>query len=304
MSKIPLLAVVGPTAVGKSAFAMRVAAEVGGEIVSADSRQVYRHMDIGTAKPPPGERARIPHHLVDIIDPGEDFSLALFLHLAKEAIAGVRARFRVPIAVGGTGQYAIALLEKWNIPEVAPDTTLRQRLEQRAHDEGADVLYSEMARLDPDAARRIDPRNVRRVVRALEVLESGQKLSARPAKAQPFDAFAIGLTLPRAELYARIDTRVDAMIAAGWVQEVESLLRMGYAPGLPSMSSLGYGELVRHLRGEWPLAEAVARIKTRTHRFARQQYAWFRLSDKRIRWFDARDDGLAAALAEAKRWAR
>lgn len=302
MSMLPLLAVVGPTAVGKSAFAMRLAEELGGEIVSADSRQVYRQMDIGTAKPPPGDRARIPHHLVDILDPDGDFSLALFLRLANQAIGGIQAHGRVPIVVGGTGQYAIALLERWDVPEVAPDTTLRQRLEQRALDEGADTLYSELARLDPDAAKRIDPRNVRRVIRALEVLKSGQKPSARPSAAKPFDALVIGLTLPRAELYARIDARVDAMIASGWVQEVESLLRMGYGPELPSMSSLGYGELVRHLQGDWPLAEAVAKIKTRTHRFARQQYAWFRLTDKRICWYEAREDGVNTAFAEAKRW--
>jgi tRNA dimethylallyltransferase len=300
MTKTPFIAIVGPTAVGKSAFAVSLAEEIGGEIVSADSRQVYRHMDIGTAKPPPADRARVPHHLIDILDPDDDFSLAVFLRLANEAIADVQRRGRVRIVVGGTGQYAIALLEKWDVPEVAPDTSLRERLEQRAHDEGGDALYRELTRLDPDAARRIDPRNVRRVVRALEVLGSGQKPSVRPAEAKLFDAFVIGLTLPRSELYARIDARVDAMIAAGWVEEVEALIRMGYGPDLPSMSSLGYGELVRHLKSDWPLAEAVARIKARTHRFARQQYAWFRLTDKRIHWFDAHDEGLAAALTAAK----
>ncbi|MBM3944394.1 MAG: tRNA (adenosine(37)-N6)-dimethylallyltransferase MiaA, partial [SAR202 cluster bacterium] len=273
-------------------------------IVSADSRQVYRRMDIGTAKPSPSDRARVAHHLIDILDPDNEYSLAAFLRLANEAIKAIHKRGRFPIVVGGTGQYMTALLEGWQVPEVPPDTSLRQLLEQRAKDEGGNKLFEELTQLDPAAAARIDKRNVRRVIRALEIRQSETGQGAVTKTPPPFATLLVGLTLPRAELYQRIDERVDMMLVAGWLREVEMLVGMGYGPELPSMSSLGYQELVGVVADDWPLEQAAARIKTRTHRFARQQYAWFRLNDPRIRWHRADKQGFEAALAEAREYLR
>jgi tRNA dimethylallyltransferase len=301
----PVLAIVGPTAIGKSALALRLAQQLGGEIVSADSRQVYRFMDIGTAKPAPEEFSAVPHHLIDVVDPDQPFSLAMFLERARAAIAGIAARSRLPIVVGGTGQWVWALLEGWDVPPVAPDTELRAALEERARLEGHQALYEDLSRADPAAAARIDSRNVRRVIRALEIAAvQDTSPPATPHKTPPsFDTKLLGLTLDRSKLYRRIDDRVDSMIDRGWVGEVTGLLERGYGPELPSMSGLGYRELVEHLRGELDLDTAVERIKYGTHRFARSQYRWFRHSDPRIRWFDS-DTGLNDAAGDIAAWLR
>ncbi len=280
-----LVAIVGPTASGKSELAMRLAERFGGEIVNADSRQVYRGMDIGTAKPPAEDRARIPHHLIDILDPDDDFSLATFLEMAKAAIADVLSRGRLPLLVGGTGQYVWALLEGWSVPHVPPDPALRAELGAL----GADALMERLRAADPVAASRIDPANVRRVVRALEVFQlTGVPFSHWTTRSgAAYRYLALGLTLPRDELYARIDARVDRMLAAGWVEEVRRLLDAGYPPDLPALSSLGYRELAAHVRGELSLEEAAERIKVETHRFARHQHAWFRSKDPRLHWLRA-----------------
>ena len=295
-----MLAVVGPTAVGKSALALKLAPLVNGDIVSADSRQVYRYMDIGTAKPSPEDRARVVHHMLDIVDPDEEFSLALYLRQARAVIDAIQARGRVPIVIGGTGQYVRALLDGWSVPEVPPDAALREELEARVERDGVEALHRELADLDPEAAARLDPRNARRIIRRLEVLRSPEAgdASAR-AEQQPLDALVVGLTLDRDALYRRVDDRVDDMLRAGWVGEVERLLARGYDVDLPSMSSIGYGELAEHLSGGPPLDETADEIKRRTRRFARQQYAWFRLDDERIRWFDSSPDGVDAAVAYA-----
>ena len=291
-----LLAVVGPTASGKSALAVSLARELDGEIISADSRQVYSGMDIGTAKPSAEQRAAVPHHLVDVIAPDEEYSLAVFLRQARTAIHDIESRWKLPILVGGTGQYVWGLLEGWQVPEVPPDHELRAGLEGRARLEGGAVVYKELARLDPDAARRIDPRNVRRVIRALEVHHSSPDFSSRASRSKPpFKSVIVGLTLERAALYQRINERVNTMITEGWVGEVRALLGRGYGPDLPSMSSLGYKELAHHLDGEGSMEVTVERIQQKTRRFARQQYAWFRLDDERIRWFDGSTEGLDAA---------
>ena len=302
--RTPLLAIVGPTAAGKSALALGLARTYDGEIVSADSRQVYRWMDIGTAKPPPEELSAVPHHLIDVVDPDEPFNLAMFLERARASIHSIGARSRLPILVGGTGQWVWALLEGWNVPAVPPDPALRARLEERAGREGPGPLYEELLRKSPAAARRVDPGNARRVIRALEVAhERGVSPgTGAPRKTPPpFDVKVIGLTLPRRELYRRIDDRVDSMIERGWVGEVRRLLEMGYGPGLPSMSGLGYGDLVRYVRGETDLESALDRIKFGTHRFARGQYSWFRPADDRIRWIDS-DAGPDAAAREVADW--
>ena len=296
-----LLAIVGPTAVGKSALAVKVASLLDGEIVSADSRQVYRYMDIGTAKPSAEERDRAVHHLLDLVDPDEEYSLALFLRRARGVIGEIEARGRVPVVVGGTGQYVRALLEGWNVPEVPPDTALRAELEARVESEGAAALYDELATVDPEAAARLDVRNPRRVIRALELHRRSPEASGHGASRErrPIDAVVVGLTAERAELYRRVDERVESMLRAGWVGEVEGLVRRGYGIDLPSMSSLGYREIARHLSQGVPLEDTAEEIKRRTRRFARKQYAWFRLDDERIRWFESMPDGLVAAAAYA-----
>lgn len=288
----PVVAIVGPTAVGKSKLALKLAQTFGGEIISADSRQVYRYMDIGTAKLSREERGLVHHHLIDIVDPDQDFSLAQFQDLARQALEEVQGRGRIPFLVGGSGLHVWSLLEGWRPAQVGPDRELRRRLEARAEAEGSDVLYEELQRCDPVAAENIDGRNIRRVIRALEVCQAtGVPFSQFQHKEQPsFTSVIIGLTTDRAELYRRIDSRVDGMISSGLVAEVEGLVGRGYSFALPSMSGIGYKQIGMYLGGEFDLATAVQRIKYESHRLVRHQYAWFRLSDKRIHWFDIKDE--------------
>ncbi len=282
-----VVAIVGPTASGKSRLAMQIAESVGGEIIGADSRQVYRHMDIGTAKPSLEERQRVRHHLIDIVDPFDEYNVALFVRQAREAISEVHERGRVPIVVGGTGQYVWALLEGWNVPEVSPDHSLREELQERLRRNGLADLVNELRRVAPRAAQRIDLLNPRRVIRALELAyESSSSEPETPTKlSPPFDAAIFGIAMDRSELYARINARVEAMFDAGWVGEVRKLHEMGFGPELPSMSSLGYREISENLNGDRTLDDAVEAIKAKTRRFARQQGNWFRTEDERIRWF-------------------
>jgi tRNA dimethylallyltransferase len=277
-ANIDLLAVVGPTAVGKTALAIELAQALGGEIVSADSRQVYRGMDIGTAKPTPAERAAVPHHVIDVVDPDEAFSLACYQDLARAAIADIAARGRLPLLVGGTGQYLAAVLQGWQVPRVAPQPELRAALEREAAERGAAALHARLAQVDPAAAAAIAPSNLRRIVRALEVYEvTGRPISEqRSMQPPPYRARTLWLTLPAPELYRRIDTRVDAMIAAGLVEEVRRLLERGYGWDLPAMSGLGYREFRPYFEGRASLEQAIQRLKYDTHAFARRQAAWFR----------------------------
>ncbi len=301
-----LVAIVGPTGIGKSRLALHLAGIFQGEIVSADSRQVYRYLDIGTAKPTPQELSLIPHHLINIIDPDGDFSLAQYQAMAYQAIEDIQQRNRLPFLVGGSGLYVRAVLEGWRIPGVSPDPQFRYNIEKLACEGGAEELYRELTRIDPDAARKIDRRNVRRVIRALEVhaktnkpfSELGQK------KAPAFDSFIIGLTADRAWLYRMVDRRVDEMIERGLVREVENLLKMGYDLNLPAMSGIGYRQVGQSLKGELTLEAAVRKIKTETHRFIRHQYAWFRPSDERIRWFDVERQGNAEVEQELAEFLR
>ena len=285
----PLLAIVGPTAVGKSALAIALAKAFHGEIVNADSRQVYRLMDIGTAKPTAEERAQALHHLLDLVNPNQGYSLALFLEHATQAIEAIHQRGHLPILAGGTGQYVWALLEGWQAPEAPPDLELRRGLEAQAQREGAAALYARLQALDPEAAAIIHPHNLRRIIRALEVYDAtGVPFSQQRRRVAPaYRSLVMGLLLPREALYRRIDQRVERAVGQGWVGEVQNLLQMGYSPDLPALSSLGYRELGRHLRGEVSLDEAVDHIKKATHRYARHQGAWFRRSDPRIHWLEA-----------------
>ena len=294
-----LVAIIGPTGTGKSSLALRIARDLNTEIVSADSRQVYRYLDIGTAKPTPEEISTVRHHLVGIIDPDEDFSLAQYQQLAVEAIEDIQKRGRLPLLVGGSGLYVWAVLEVWQIPVVPPDAEFRRRLEEQAAEDGSEWLYQELVKADPVAAQGIDPRNVRRVIRALEVSRRAEAHvpTLRGKGSPPYDSLVIGLTTDREELYRRTDARVDDMVDRGFVDEVRRLIEIGYRFDLPSMSGIGYRQIGMYLQGELELPQAIERIKIETHRLVRQQYNWFRLKDERIHWLDIKDD----IEAEAKR---
>jgi tRNA dimethylallyltransferase len=287
-----LIAVVGPTAVGKSALAIDICRKYGGEIINADSRQIYKYMDIGTAKPGKAEREKVFHHLLDIIEPDEQYSVALYQRSATNVISGIKKRGKLPVMVGGSGQYVWSVIEGWQIPKVKPDPDFRERMEKVAAKEGNEALYSRLVSIDPAGAAKILPGNLRRVIRALEIYEqTGLKPSVLQSKSHvPYPVLIIGLTVDRDGLYAMINDRTDLMIASGFVEEVQKLLQMGFSADLPSMSSLGYRQIAAYLNREVELAAAVQKIKYETHRFARSQYAWFRLRDSRIKWFDATDD--------------
>jgi len=300
-----MIAIVGPTAVGKSELALHLAQYFPIEIISADSRQVYRYMDIGTNKPSPAERAAVPHPVIDVVAPDEDFSLAMYHQLAIAALKAIQQKGKLPLLVGGSGLYVWSLVEGWKIPHVPPDQKLRRQLEAKAEQEGSHILYQELQNIDPMAAAKINPSNIRRIVRALEIYHAtGQHPSQLQLKEAPsFSVLIIGLTQERSKLYRRIDERVDKMIQRGLVEEVEQLLKRGYSPSLPSMSGIGYKQIGQFLRGEMTLPEAIDKIKYETHRLARHQYAWFRLSDSQIHWFDtseAEAKGSIAALNKVK----
>ena len=294
----PLIAIVGPTAVGKSALAMELARKLDGEIINADSRQVYRGMDVGTAKPSAENRALVPHHLLDVTDPDDTYSLALFLEQARAAVKDVQTRSCLPILVGGSGQYVWAFLEGWQPPKAPPNPAIRADLEFQLERRGVWPLFELLQAIDPVTAERTDPQNPRRVLRALEIhLSGGKNPTTNPRPKNPdVDALVIGLTMPRESLYARIDRRVDIMMQQGFLDEVRDLLDSGYPPSLPAMSGVGYQELAAHLSGELSLEEAVQRIKFRTHGIARRQYSWFRLEDPRIRWLQATENPTDDAL--------
>jgi tRNA dimethylallyltransferase len=289
----PVVAIIGPTAVGKTALGVTLAETLGGEIVSVDSRQFYRYMEIGTAKPTPDERARAHHHLVDIADPDETVGLAQFLRLARLAVEEIAGRDRLPLVVGGTGQYVRALFEGWQVPEVPPDPVLREALERQARDDPQGP-WDRLMELDPAAAAFIHPNNLRRVIRALEVcLTSGEPFSElRRHLPPPYRGLKLGLTMDRQRLYARADARLDAMIAAGLADEVSHLLSRGYGWELPSMSSLGYLQFRPYFAGEATLEQVIERIKLDTHDFIRRQYAWFHPAAPDIVWLDTEDPDL------------
>ena len=304
MATLPLICVVGPTATGKTRLAISLAQRFGGEIINADSRQVYRGMDIGTAKPTLAERSRARHHLLDLLDPSESFGVALFLELASKTLADIRERGALPIVAGGTGQYVWALAEGATVPTVPPNMELRAAMEEEAKAAGPAALFRRLEAVDPVRAAALDPQNVRRVIRALEIHhETGRKPSElRLRENWSFSPLVLGLTMERNELYRRIDQRVDRMMEDGFLTEVAALAEAGYEPGVGPLGSPGYRELGLHLAGALTLEESVARTKTQTHRLVRRQYTWFKPSDPRIHWLDSSDpcvEGQAAAAVEA-----
>jgi tRNA dimethylallyltransferase len=300
MTERSLIVIVGPTAVGKSALAVRLCEQFDGEIVSADSRQIYSGLDIGTAKPSSQDRSRVPHHLVDLVAPDTRLSLAQYQELAYRAIADIHSRDRVPFLVGGTGQYVRAVVEGWSIPRVPPQPLRRQ--EMRACDPQA--LHARLAEVDATAAAGIDPRNVRRVVRALEVYEAtGQPISELQKKRPPaYPILQLGLTMERRALYERADRRVESMIQEGLLDEVRDILDQGYGSHLSAMSGIGYSEFVKHLQGEIGMEEAMRRVKANTRRLIRHQYNWFRTDDPGIRWIEQGPGALVQATAVIEKW--
>jgi len=284
-----VLAVVGPTAVGKTALAEALAARLSGEIVSADSMQVYRRMDIGTAKPPVDER-RVPYHCIDLVEPGEPFSAALFQRAARRAIADITSRGGLPVLAGGTGLYVRAALDPMRFPSGAQQANpVRERWEAYAAEHGAEALHVLLAERDPDSAAAIHPNNVRRVVRALEMAEEGvsyaEHLAGLSVRESVYDARFIGLTMQRELLYERVDARVDRMIAQGLLGEVVDLLANGLREALTATQAIGYKELVPVVEGTASLDDAIAAIKQATRRYAKRQLTWFR-ADPRVIWLD------------------
>jgi tRNA dimethylallyltransferase len=284
----PLVVIVGPTAVGKTELAIQLAERLNGEIISADSRLFYRGMDIGTAKPSPDEMARVPHHLIDVANPDETWSLAIFQQKAREVIAELHQKNKLPFLVGGTGQYIRAVTEGWTPPEVLPDPRLRDILETLAAQNSPQWLHDKLRILDPVSADKIDARNVRRTIRALEVIfTSGRPFSIqRGATMSDYQLITIGLKRPRPELYARIDERIESMFANGLLDEVAKLLALGYSADLPGMSAIGYREAVAVIQNKMTLDDAKIQMKRFTRVFVRRQGNWFKEEDAQIKWFE------------------
>ena len=283
----PLIVILGPTAVGKSEIAIQLAERLDGEIVSADSRLFYRGMDIGTAKPTEVERSRVPHHLIDVAGVDEVWSLAVFQEAAQKTIAEIQAREHLPFLVGGTGQYVRAVTEAWDLPKQEPDPRFRAVLEAWGRALGEVEIHRRLSIVDPQAAAVIEPRNLRRTVRALEVIfRTGKRFSDQRRRGiSPYKLLLLGLTRPRVELYVRIDARIQAMLDAGFVEEVRALLGRGYTLDLPGMSAIGYRQIAAYIQGQITLDEVVAQIKRLTRQFVRRQANWFKLDDPYIHWF-------------------
>ena len=288
----PLIVILGPTAVGKTSLSIQLAERVGGEIVSADSRLFYRGMDIGTAKPTVEERKLVPHHLIDVAYPDDIWSLGRYKKVALGIISDIHSRKKIPILVGGTGQYIRAITEGWVVPKLKSDLYLREVLLKWVDRIGVNGLHSRLETIDPQAASKIAPNNVRRTIRALEVIfHTGKRFSElRLREPVPYLIVQIGLSRPREMLYQRIDERVDAMIEAGFVDEVRRLLEKGYSPDLPSLSAIGYGQIIAYLNGEMTIEDAVASIKQMTRHLVRRQANWFKYSDSEIIWLEVKTD--------------
>lgn len=286
-SRPPLIVLLGPTAVGKTELSLGLCEAFGGEVVSADSRQIYRGMDICTAKATIAERARVPHHLIDVCDPDTNYSLADYQQQAFTTIHAIHARQQVPFLVGGTVLYLRAVIQGLRIPEVPPDPDLRRQLEEFLAAQGRDALFQWLQRIDPRTAAVIDGKNPRRVLRALEIfLTTGQsKIELEGQEPPPYRILQIGLDRPRSQLYQRADERIEEMLAAGLLDETKRLLATGYYPPLPAITSLGYREMIDYLEGALSWTEAVDKFKAETHRFIRHQYTWFRKMQE-VQWFD------------------
>ncbi len=300
----PLIVILGPTAVGKTRLAIQIAQALSGEIINADSRQIYRYMDIGTAKPTITEQQAATHHLIDIVSPDEKLSLAQYQRRAYATIDAVHERDYLPLLVGGTGQYITAVIEGWSIPEVPPNDELRADLEAYADKHGTNALHNRLKKRDPDAAAKIHPNNVRRVVRALEVcIETDTPITELQQKRPP--PYAIrqyGLHMNRKALYERADRRVETMLESGLLEETQWLLANGYSANLPAMSGIGYRQFAEHIQDNTLLSDAIENTKNATHDFIRRQYTWFRGHDDGIIWLDATSFNVDDVISEIQQW--
>jgi tRNA dimethylallyltransferase len=287
----PLLVIVGPTAVGKTTFSIKLAKMLDAEIISSDSRLIYKGMDIGTAKPTTEQRQLVQHHLIDVLSPDEPWSLTLYSNQVTKCIEAVHRKNKLPILVGGTGQYVRAVLEGWKPPALAPDPHLRNILERIGNSIGRTKLYDILKLIDPNAAGNIEPNNLRRTIRAFEViLMTGKRFSElRQRGICPYSYLVIGLIRPRHELYDRIDKRIDEMIRMGFFDEVRQLLQRGYSKELPAFSAIGYSQIMDYLQGNSTLEDAIQQIKSVSRKFVRRQANWFKPTDPLIHWFQAGD---------------
>lgn len=289
-TKRPLVILTGPTAVGKTALSIALAKEIGGEIISADSMQVYRHMDIGSAKIMPAETEGVPHHLIDVLEPTEEFNVVVFQKLAKQAAAEIYSRGHIPIVVGGTGFYIQALVYDIDFTENDEDTALRRELEEQAHREGAEALYERLRAVDPESCESIHVHNIKRVIRAIEFYEkTGKKISVHNMEQRqnnaPYNFAYFVLNDDRERVYERINERVDLMMAQGLVEEVRALRESGCQRDMVAMQGLGYKELLSYMEGEISQEEAVYLIKRDTRHFAKRQLTWFR-REKEVIWIE------------------
>lgn len=292
--KKPLIIIAGPTAAGKTKTSILLAKKLTGEIISADSMQVYRYMDIGSAKVTPEEMQGVPHHLIDVLEPTEEFNVVRFQSMAKAAMADIYTRDRIPILVGGTGFYIQSILYDIDFTENEADTVYRHELEKLSKEQGNEALYRMLMEADPEAAKDMHPNNVKRIIRALEYHRlTGQKISEhnqeQRRKSSPYEAYYFVLTMDRAKLYQRIDLRVDLMLEQGLVEEVRKLKEMGLTENDVSMQGLGYKEILAFLNGRMTLEEAIYVIKRDTRHFAKRQLTWFRREPEAI-WIDCDPD--------------
>ena len=300
----PLMVILGPTAVGKTEFAITLAQQIDGEIISADSMQIYKKMNIGTAKPSTDEMALIPHHLVDCVPPDQEFTVADFQRLVDQVIPEIYKRNSIPMLVGGTGLYIQTIIAGFLFPEMKTDWALRERMHHLAKEEGNDSVHALLKQVDPDLANKLHPNDLRRVIRGIEVYrQTGQRSSYFHdlAKMQPerYNTIKIGLERPREELYQRINLRVDLMIERGLVEEVKKLLSKGYSPNLVSMQGLGYKEIVGYLRGDYDLTRAIYLLKRNTRHFAKRQLTWFKRDNKTV-WFNVANLSIQQMLESVK----
>jgi tRNA dimethylallyltransferase len=281
----PLLVILGPTAVGKTNIAIKVAHQLNGEIISADSMQVYRHLNIGTAKPSLTEREGVPHHLMDIVDPGENYNVVRFQSKVKQLIPAIVGRGHLPMLVGGTGLYISAVVDNYNFSHDGPNPLLRRQLTARAVKLGSQTLHRELSQVDPAAAEKIQRTDTRRLVRALEVSASGQQFSASKHGPPLYRVVQIGLTRKRTKLYEAVNQRVEQMFDRGLVEEANWILQLDLPPNLPVLQALGYKEIFPYLQGEVSIDEVKENLKRQTRRFVKRQLTWFR-RDERIIWLD------------------
>ena len=293
-----VIALLGATASGKTAVAIAIGNRLPIEVVSADSRQIRRHMSIGSAAPSDSEQAALPHHLIEIVEPDAPWTLSDFLTCAHSALEEIWERNHLPLVVGGSGQYIWALLEGWRPPSVPPNFELRSQLEMEASEHGSDLLHQRLRERDPSSADRIDPRNTRRVIRALEIIEAtGAPIAALPRITPPWPWRAIGLSWPREKLYEAADKRTEQMYANGLIEETRKLITR-YGDDFDALRSIGHAEAARVITGEWDEETAIRHTKTSTHRLIRHQNTWFSHSDKRIHWCNGTNHNAVIAAVE------